>query len=227
MTSISSVSYPSQFQSPLQRLQSTLASEVSAGTISSSDQSALSSALQDIDNALKSDASSSGSQRPSSSDMKSKIDSLIGSEVQSGKLTSDQATELKKVFSDTFSAGGPGAAGGSGSDAASTSTNTSTSASSSNGSSSSDTSDLLKEFLKLLQQSSSSTNGLHPAPWLSSTAAPLKLGHDRRAERLHRWRDGVPDATTVADGSCGAAAAIGVAAAAVPAISGLGGDRRK
>lgn len=98
MTSISSVGF--QHQSPLTILQNELTSEVSNGTISSSDQSALNSALTDINTALQSDASSSP---PSPSDMKSKIDGLIAQEVQNGKLTSDQATELQNIFSSAFS----------------------------------------------------------------------------------------------------------------------------
>jgi hypothetical protein len=112
MTSISSVGF--QHQSPLATLQNELTSEVSSGTISSSDQSALSSALTDINSALQSDASSSP---PSPSDMESKIDGLIAQEVQNGKLTSDQATEVQNIFSNAFKgghggAGGPGGPGG-------------------------------------------------------------------------------------------------------------------
>jgi len=49
--------------------------------------------------------------------MKSKIDDLIAGEVQNGKLTSDQAEELKNVFAKVFShgggpQGGPGGPGG-------------------------------------------------------------------------------------------------------------------
>jgi len=57
MTSISSLSY--QQQSPLTTLQNELASQVSSGAISSSDQSALSSALTDINSALQNNTSSS------------------------------------------------------------------------------------------------------------------------------------------------------------------------
>ena len=110
MSSISSISLP---QSPLSRLQSELASEVSAGTVSSTDQSALSSALTDIDSAMKSGATSSGGTRPSPDAMKAKIDGLIDGEVKDGKLTSVQADELKNVFAKAFS-GGPGGAGGPG-----------------------------------------------------------------------------------------------------------------
>src|SRR5215469_2043027 len=117
MSSITSLSYHPQFQSPLDRLQNELASEVSAGTISSSDAGALSSALNAIDSSLQSDASSSqssGASRPSPADMKTKIDSLIQAQVQSGNLTSNQASELQNVFANAFSQGGPGGAGGSG-----------------------------------------------------------------------------------------------------------------
>jgi len=107
MTSISPINY--QQQSPLSLLQNELTSEVSSGTISASDQSALGSALTDINSALQSNTSSSP---PSPSDMKSKIDSLISQEVQNGKLTSNQATELQNVFSSAFSKGGPGGPGG-------------------------------------------------------------------------------------------------------------------
>ena len=76
MTSISATS--TSAYSPLDLLKSELSKEVSAGTISSSDQSALSSALDDIDSALKSQGSSSSSSTPPSPDeMQSKIDNLI------------------------------------------------------------------------------------------------------------------------------------------------------
>jgi hypothetical protein len=112
MTSISAIS-ANTYQSPLQRLQDELQSEVSAGTISSSDQTALSSALTDIDTALQASRASdqSSGTRPSPGDLKSKIDSLIAGEVSSGKLTSDQATELQGVFKAAF-ANGPGGPGG-------------------------------------------------------------------------------------------------------------------
>ena len=93
MTSISALS-SNTYQSPLQRLQAELQSEVSAGTVSSSDESALSSALTDIDSDIKSGGGSSSSTQGQPGDIKSKIDDLIQSEVSSGKLTSDQATEL-------------------------------------------------------------------------------------------------------------------------------------
>ena len=112
MSLISSATAMSQQFSPLSRLQSELASEVSSGTISSGDQSALSSALTDINSAMQSQAPSAGSP-PSPGAMKSKIDSLIDGEVKDGKLTSAQADELKNVFAQAFQ-GGPGGSGGPG-----------------------------------------------------------------------------------------------------------------
>src|SRR5262249_35594501 len=139
-----------------------------------SDQTALSSALTDIDAAMQASRSTdqSSGTRPSPEDLKSKIDSLIAGEVSSGKLTSDQATELQGVFKSAFAngpggAGGPGGPGGAGgpppgpppSDGASGSSTTSTSFSGSSSSSDSTYSadDLLKEFLQLLQNSLSSS----------------------------------------------------------------------
>jgi hypothetical protein len=102
------------YLSPLDRLQNELQSEVSSGAISSTDQSALSTALDDIDQSLKADRSS-GSQAsgpPSPDQIKSKINDLINGEVQNGTLTSAQATELQNVFANAFAKGGPGGAGG-------------------------------------------------------------------------------------------------------------------
>lgn len=108
MSSIGAAGALPQSLSPLSRLQSELASEVSSGAISASDQSALGSALSDIDSALKSQASSGAARSPDG--IKSKIDALIAGEVQDGKLTAAQADELKTVFAKTFQ-GGPAAGG--------------------------------------------------------------------------------------------------------------------
>jgi hypothetical protein len=168
MTSISAIS-ANTYQSPLQRLQDELQSEVSAGTISSSDQTALSSALTDIDTALQASRASdqSSGTRPSPGDLKSKIDSLIAGEVSSGKLTSDQATELQGVFKAPFAngPGGPGGPGGAGgpppgpppSDGASSGASSDGTDSSDSTSSTYSADDLLKEFLQLLQNSLSSS----------------------------------------------------------------------
>ena len=110
MTSISATSSGS-YLSPLQKLQQELQAEVNSGAISSSDQSALASALNDINSALQSGAAdaSAGGSNASPGNLKSKIDSLIAGEVSSGKLTSDQATELQGVFKAAFADGAGGA----------------------------------------------------------------------------------------------------------------------
>lgn len=101
MTSIAS---SSNYTSPRQLLQNELLSEVSSGTVSSTDQTALASALDDIDQSLSADSSGqSSSSKPG--DMKSKIDDLISNEVSSGKLTSDQASELQNLFKNAFAKG--------------------------------------------------------------------------------------------------------------------------
>ncbi|MET3910731.1 hypothetical protein ABID59_005090 [Bradyrhizobium sp. S3.3.6] len=155
MTSISALStHHHQHTSPLQRLQDELQSEVSSGTISASDQSALSSALDDIDSSLQSDGTSNQSSGSGPDGIKSKIDDLIRQEVSSGKLTDQQATELQGIFKSAF-AHGPGGAGGpppfnapppvSGTDSSSSGTNSSSSGNS--------TADLLEKFLDSLKAS--------------------------------------------------------------------------
>lgn len=111
MTAISATS-GSNYLSPLQLLQNELQAEVSSGAINSSDQGALSSALTDINSSLQSSgpSNSTSGTHASPGDLQSKIDTLIAGEVSSGKLTSDQATELQGVFAAAF-ASGPGGAG--------------------------------------------------------------------------------------------------------------------
>ena len=166
MTSISAASART-YQSPLQKLQDELLSEVKSGAIKSSDQDALSAALSDIDSAMQ--ASRASGTRPSPDGLKSKIDDLIAGEVSSGKLTSDQATELQGIFKAAF-ANGPGGAGGpppGGPPPAD-------GASSSDDSSSSTTSidDILKQFLQSLQdQLSASSSTSYGATGSSSTSS--------------------------------------------------------
>lgn len=178
MTSISAASAQS-YQSPLQKLQNELLSEVNSGVISSSDQDALASALTDIDSAMQASRASdqASGTRPSPDEMKSKIDDLINSQVTSGKLTSDQATELQGIFKAAF-ANGPGGAGGAGgpppgghggpppADGASSSDDTSSS------SSTNSIDDILKQFLESLQEtlSASSSSTTYSASGSSSAS---------------------------------------------------------
>jgi hypothetical protein len=160
MTSISAAS-TNTYQSPLQKLQDELLSEVNSGAISSSDKDALSSALTDIDSAMQASRASdqAGGTRPSPDQLKSKIDDLIAGEVSSGKLTSDQATELQGIFKAAF-ANGPGGTGGPGGARGAGGLPPADDASSSDDSSSSSTSidDILKQFLQSLQESLSASS---------------------------------------------------------------------
>lgn len=163
---ISSLSSATSYQSPLQKLEAELQTEVSNGTISSSDQSALSSALTDIDSAIKASQSSDSASgtKLSPTDMQSKINDLIANEVSSGKLTSTQGSELKGVFQATFAQGPGGPPPG---EATSSSSTTDASSLASSTTSSSDTSstdtsnniaELLQQFLQALQSSLSNAS---------------------------------------------------------------------
>jgi len=157
MSAIASATASPQAYSPLSRLKTELASEVSAGTISSSDQSALSSALDNIDSAMQASRPAKGSKPPSPDEMQAKIDSLINDQVSSGALTSDQAEDLKSVFSSTFAAGPGGAGGPPPGPPPGESDDSATSASTS--SSDSDLTKLLTDFLQSLKESKSSSTG--------------------------------------------------------------------
>jgi hypothetical protein len=162
MSSISSAAM--QSYSPLQRLQTTLASEISAGNISATDQSALSSSLSDIDAALKSQMESGGT-RPSPEEMQSKIDSLIANEVSEGDLTAEQAAELKTVFSTAFQ-GGPGGAGGAGGPPPGpppTGSDEDDDTTSATSSTSSDVSELIQEFIEKLKDTLGSSSSSYSA----------------------------------------------------------------
>ena len=153
MTSISATSSNS-YQSPLQKLQEALQSEVNSGAISSSDQDALSSALTDIDSSLQ--GGQTGTQS-APGDLKSKIDGLIAGEVSSGKLTSDQATELQGVFKAAFASGVGGAHHGHhGGHGGPPPADASSPTDSSSGTTS--TNDILQQFLQSLQNSLPSTS---------------------------------------------------------------------
>jgi hypothetical protein len=160
MTSISAASAQT-YQSPLQKLQDELLSEVKSGAVKSSDQDALASALTDIDSALQASRASdqANGTRPSHTDLKSKLDDLIAGEVSSGKLTSDQATELQGVFKAAF-AKGPGGPGGAGGPPPGGPPPSGDASSSDETSSSSSTSidDILKQFLQSLQESLSASS---------------------------------------------------------------------
>jgi hypothetical protein len=149
VTSISSTSLASSFVSPRERLQTELESQVAAGTIQSTDLDALTSALDDIDATMSQQRPAFRGQRPSPTEMTDKINSLIGSQVESGKLTSQQAEELKGVFANAIPPSGPGGPGGS---LGSALDSTSAADDSSDGS---DIADLLAKLVNAIQESQS------------------------------------------------------------------------
>jgi hypothetical protein len=202
MSSISSIG-SSQYSSPLQQLEAELQSEVSAGTVSSSDESALSSALTSIDSSLSAGQSSSGSQAAGGTgdngpgDIKSKINSLIQAQVSSGALTSDQATELQNLFSNTFGNGsggqggpggpggpqggpppGPPPSGGSSSSSGSAIAQLLDSSSSTDGSSTDSTPlSILQDFLKQLQDAQSVSYGANGATTAASSLGSTLINY--------------------------------------------------
>ncbi len=105
MTSISSSGF-GVAPSPFGRVQNALKRDVDAGTISATDGTALASAISDIGSQLQAGATtppaatgaSSTTSPAAPTSMKDRVDSAIDNEMSSGKLTSDQATELKQVF---------------------------------------------------------------------------------------------------------------------------------
>jgi hypothetical protein len=186
MTSIPSSTFQ-HFSSPRELLQSTLDSKISSSAINAVDGSALSDALDDIDASMQSERASgaaAGSQRPPPGEMQQKIDDLITAEVKNGKLTEDQAGELKDVFASAFQRGGPGGAGGpggpggphgpggpgGGGDTALGGDNTT------QDSSASDTNQLLQDFIKLLQDAQGST-GYNAAGDLQSKLKSLLVDY--------------------------------------------------
>ena len=106
MTSINSSLGALQNQaSPRAQMDVRIAAAVSSGTISSTDQKALSSTLDTIDQALSSDKSAG----KDPSGMKDRIDALIQQQVDSGALSQDQADELDSFFAQGAEGkGGPG-----------------------------------------------------------------------------------------------------------------------
>ena len=106
MSSISSVQ---SYGSPLARLQAQLGTEIQAGSVKASDADALTTALGAIDSKLKEGRGQDASPtRPDPASFEARIDDLIANQVSSGSLTSDQADELKTVFSAAAPGNGPG-----------------------------------------------------------------------------------------------------------------------
>jgi len=95
MTSISS---NSAAMSPADRLQYALQAAVQAGTVNASDQTALSTALTNIDSSLQSAAATPNTTSLDPGSIKDQVNSLINGQVSNGTLTPDQGSELQQVF---------------------------------------------------------------------------------------------------------------------------------
>ncbi len=151
MTAVTATQTQFSPPSPRDRLQARLDAEISAGTVESGDRTALESALDTIDEAMRAsrDGASAGT-RTSPDQMRAKIESLIDEQVESGALTSDQADELKQLFADAGPKGGPGGPPPPPPEGE-------TGEAESSSASSSDLADLLMAFLKQLQEKTSST----------------------------------------------------------------------
>ncbi|MCJ2131348.1 hypothetical protein [Methylobacterium sp. E-045] len=158
-----------------------IAGEASTGSISATDATALSSALDSIDASLKSgrsDTTGGTSTRLDPSQIQDKISSLIDDQVSSGSLTSDQAETLKSLFQ--ANAPGKGEAGGAGGPGGAPPgmppSDDSTSTSSTDSSTS--VSDLLDGFMKSLQASQTSASGYAASGTTASSASASALLFD-------------------------------------------------
>jgi hypothetical protein len=114
VTSISTNFSTHAMQTPRERIQDELEAQAASGAIKATDVDALTEALDQIDAEMTqgmTGASGPGG-RPSPEAIGDKISGLIDELVDNGKLTSDQAEELKGVFADAMPKGGPGPLGG-------------------------------------------------------------------------------------------------------------------
>ena len=107
MSSISGVT--PNFSGFENRLQSRITSAAASGQLSQADGTAIGSALGDIASQLQTSRSQAGAANTGPAQFRKKLDNLINGEVASGKLTDEQATELKSMLQP--GKGGPRGAG--------------------------------------------------------------------------------------------------------------------
>lgn len=108
LSNVSMSSFGAPPRSPREDMDGRIDAAVAAGALSEVDATAIETALDNIDTALKSSSSTSSGQNPlDPSEMKSRVDSLIDEQVDNGTLTDEQASELQMLF-----AAGPGRPGG-------------------------------------------------------------------------------------------------------------------
>ncbi|MEH3145616.1 MAG: hypothetical protein PGN34_09745 [Methylobacterium frigidaeris] len=129
---------------PSQRIQDQISAGTASGSISATDATALSDALESIDEGLSGASAPGSATRLDPSQMKGRIDDLIETQVSGGTLTSDQADTLKAMFAQAGGPGGPPPSGGA--------------PGASSGGSGGDVSELMSGFLKQLQEQQSQTS---------------------------------------------------------------------
>ncbi len=159
MTSVTAAGANPTMMSPRERLQQELESRVSSGTIAGTDETAIETALDAIDEAMKASRSSGTGTPPKPGEIEDKIAALIDGQVEEGTLTADQGEELKGLFASAAPQPGggprgpggppPGPPPGEGGDATETGSSTA----------SSDLATLLADFLKQLRDAAGSTTG--------------------------------------------------------------------
>ena len=146
--------YPAPALSPRERAQQQLDDDVQSCAIGPNDGAAIGKALDDIDSAL---SASDSADTPDPARIKDKIDGLVDAQVASGKLTTDQAVALKRVFAQIApprAAGSDNAAGNSAHALSAAPTGGSDPA---GDPADSDISALLRSFLETLQQAQQQT----------------------------------------------------------------------
>ncbi|NEU13524.1 hypothetical protein G3T14_15490 [Methylobacterium sp. BTF04] len=181
------------------RVAKAISGEVSAGTISASDGTALTSALKSIDSSLSADRSAASStsatastadqaQRLDPTQLKTKVDGLIDAQVSGGTLTSAQADTLKQIFASGGTEASQGVGGaqkahgghhhGGGAPPTTLDTPTTGSAATDATASTTDSASLLDSFIKQLQSTQSTASGYASsgsAASRSTTSAALLL----------------------------------------------------
>lgn len=205
MTSISSTATQaytpqstSHAHSGRHRLSDAIQQQEQSGALSSTDATALTSALSSIDSSLQGDSSSNTSATSTSgtssgnkldpSSIKDRIDSLISDQESSGALTSGQASELKNLFAShgqsVTSSGSSSDADGDGPDgpppgpppvggvSGTSSSSASSSTSSSTGTSASD---LLNTFIQQVQAAQSNSASYAASGQTASTQSSALL----------------------------------------------------
>lgn len=178
MSSVTATNTHPAMASPRERLQAELESEISSGTIAESDRSAIETALDAIDETMRSTRPTASAASGKPEDMAQKLADLVDEQVDAGTLTSDQATELKQLFAEAAPQGGPGGPGGAGGppppppegDASDTGTSTT---------SSGDIASLLADFLDQLRTRMSSATG-YATDGSSTSSSISSLVLDRR-----------------------------------------------